>query len=380
MKARVAADLKEFNRMLVYRLVKSRASISRTEISRRLGLSVPTVIKIIEYFTGLGLIGNVGEGESPLGRKPMLLSACAKAAYAVGAEYDGVHLSVGLVDLAGKVVALRRSPAPPDLALSLGRLLADEVESLIAGSGLSSGLVKGIGVGVPGVVHGTERYISQAPLVGVEEKVEYGALASQLSDRLGLPVHVANDANAAALGELSARGTHSGGDLIFVELGRGVGAGLVLDGRLREGPGCSAGEIGYMVFDRSASCPANADASKPRRKSAGPGWLETSMDLTAFWAEVEKNGSPGADTIRRVCHPLALGLANLCIALDIRNIVLGREGKESFGPALLDCLRGELERLCPMEVSCELSLAAEPGVVGAAGIATDEWLKTVCAG
>ena len=380
MKARVAADLKEFNRMLVYRLVKSKTSISRTEISRRLGLSVPTVIKIIEYFAGLDLIGDVGEGESALGRKPMLLGACARAAYAVGAEYDGVHLSVGLVDLSGKVVSLRRSPVPPDLALLLGSLLADEVESLVSDSGIPHGMVKGIGIGVPGVVHSSGRYISQAPLVGVEEKVEYGSLASRLGERLGFPVHVTNDANAAALGELSARGAGGGGDLIFVELGRGVGAGLVLDGRLREGPGCSAGEIGYMVFDQNAGYPTPVGSSRSRRESAGPGWLESSMDLASFWAEAERNGSPATGTIRRVCRPLALGLSNLCIALDVRNVVLGRAGKEKFGTDLLACLREELERLCPMEISCEFSLASEPGVVGAAGIASDAWLETVYAG
>jgi predicted NBD/HSP70 family sugar kinase len=380
MKARVAADLKEYNRMLVYRLVESRASISRSEISRRLSLSVPTVIKIIEYFSSLGLIGDVGEGESALGRKPMLLSACAKAAYSIGAEYDGVHLSVGLVDLSGHVVSLRRSPAPPDLALLLGSLLADEVEALIRDSGIAPALVKGLGVGVPGVVHSAERYISQAPLVGVEGKVEYGSLASCLRDRLGFPVHVTNDANAAALGELSARGADGGGDLIFVELGRGVGAGLILDGHLREGPGFSAGEIGYMVFDRDTVYPVRDDSRRACRGKVGPGWLESSMDLSAFWAEVERNGSPEQGTIRRVCHPLALGLSNLCIALDVRNVVLGRTGKESFGPALLECLRGELQRLCPMEVSCEFSLAAEPGVVGSAGIASYEWFKTICAG
>jgi len=367
MKARVAADLKEYNRMLVYRLVRSRGVVSKSEISRILGLSVPTVIKIVEYFSGLGILGNVGEGESALGRKPMLLSSCAKAAYAVGAEYDGVHLSVGLVDLSGSVTALRRSPAPPDLALLLGGLLADEVETLIKDSGVQPELVKGLGVGVPGVVHSRERYISQAPLVGIDEKFEFGALISGLKDRLGLPVHIANDANAAALGELTARGTASG-DLIFVELGRGVGAGLILDGRLREGPGFSAGEIGYMVFDAGAP-----------RAATGPGWLESSMNLPAFWAEVDEGGSPGKESLHRVCHFLALGLSNLCIALDVGNVVLGRAGKESFGPALLDCLRRELHRLCPMEISCEFSLAGEPGVTGAAGLASDEWIKSICA-
>jgi predicted NBD/HSP70 family sugar kinase len=368
MKARVPADLKEYNRMLVYRLVRSRGAISKAEIARGLGLSVPTVIKIVEYFRGLGILEDSGEGESALGRKPMLLRACATAAYAVGAEYDGVHLSVGLVDLAGNVLALRRSPAPPDLALLLGGLLADEVEALIRESGVQPGLVKGLGVGVPGVVHSGEHCISQSPLVGIDEKFDFGTLASILKARLGLRVHVANDANAAAIGELSARGTRSGGDLIFVELGRGVGAGLVLDGRLREGPGFSAGEIGYMVFDAGA-----------QRAATGSGWLESSMNLPAFWAEVDGGGSPSRESLQRVCHFLALGLSNLCIALDVGNVVLGRAGKESFGPALLDCLRRELHRLCPMDISCEFSLAGEPGVSGAAGLASDEWIQAICA-
>ncbi len=368
MKAQVPADLKEHNRMLVYQLVRSGGAISKSGIARRLGLSVPTVLKIVEYFRGLGILGDAGEGESALGRKPMLMSTQATAAFAVGAEYDGVHLSVGLVDLAGNVLALRRSPAPPDLALLLGGLLADEVEALIRDSGVQSGLVKGLGVGVPGVVHSKELCISQAPLVGINARFNFSTLMSILRDRLGLPVHVANDANAAALGELAARRAGSGGDLIFVELGRGVGAGLVLDGRLREGPGSGAGEIGYMVLD-----------SKAHRVASGPGWLESAMNLPAFWAEVDGGGSPSKESLHRVCHFLALGLSNLCIALDVGNVVLGRAGKESFGPALLECLRQELHSLCPMDISCEFSRAGEPGVTGAAGLALDEWVKAICA-
>jgi len=369
MKARVAADLKEFNRMLVYKLVRAEGSISKTEIANRLGLSVPTVITIIEYFIGLGMMGNDGEARVALGRRPMMLSLRAGSAYAVGAEYDGVHLSVGLVDLAGNIHSLRRSPAPPDLGLLLGRLLADEVQALVRDSGLPAAYVKGLGVGVPGVVHSAERYISQAPLVGVKEKVEFGSLVARLEERLGLPVIVANDANAAALGELAARGAGRRGDLIFVELGRGVGAGLVLDGRLREGPGCSAGEIGYMIYDRGTS-----------RVADNPGWLESAMDLESFWAEIDRDGRPSGASVERVGKLLALGLANLCIALDIRSVVLGRAGSASFGPALLACLRGEISRLCLMDVACDFSVAAEPGVSGAAGLALDSWLQGICAG
>lgn len=369
MKARAASDLKEYNRMLVYNLVKAEGGISKADIARRLELSVPTVIKIEEYFARLGIFVDGGEGEAALGRKPMLLSFYPEAAYAVGAEYDGVHLSVGLVDLAGRVSSIRKAEAPPDLGLLLGSLLESEVEALIASSGLARERVKGLGLGVPAVVHEEEGLIGLAPLVGVERTVDYKPLISKLEARLGMPIKVANDANAAALGEVAARGEDCGGDLIFVILGRGVGAGLILDGRLRQGPSASAGEIGYMVFDRRA-----------RGTSPGPGWLETSMGLGAFWAEVARQGSPDQASVERVASFLALGLANLCIALDVRTVVLGRAGKESFGPALLSSLRDNLHRSCPMEICCEFSVAPEPGVAGAAGLAQDAWLQATFAG
>ncbi|HUW70250.1 MAG TPA: ROK family protein [bacterium] len=369
MKARVAADLKQFNRMLVYRLVRSHGSISRTAIARQLGMSVPTVIKIFEYFSRLGIMNSDGEGSAALGRRPMLSSLRAEAAYAVGAEYDGVHLSVGLVDLLGNIRTLRRFPAPPDFRLLLGSLLAEKVRELVADSGIAAGMVKGLGVGVPGVVHLDGQFISQAPLVGVRERIGYGPLVSGLEQRLGMPVLVSNDANAAALGELAARGPRLRGDLIFVEIGRGVGAGLVLDGRLRQGPGSAAGEIGYMIFTRESD-----------RSGDGPGWLESSMDLGSFWSEIDQRGFPKPESIERVGRLLAMGIANLCIALDVRTVVLGRSGTEAFGDQLLDCMRLELRSLCPMDISCDFSEADEPGVSGAAGLALEAWLSDICAG
>lgn len=369
MKAHVASDLKIYNRMILYDLVKTEGEISKADISRRLKLSAPTVIKIVDYFSSLGLIGEAGEGEAPLGRKPMLLDFRPMAAYSIGAEFDGVHLNVGLVDLGGRIEFIRRSPAPPDLGLLFGNLLENEVDALVAESGVERDRIKGLGVGVPGVVHADDHFIGQAPLVGVDKTVDYAPLVSGLQSRLGLPVVVSNDANAAVLGELAARGGSCGGDLIFVELGRGVGAGLVLDGMLRQGPAFSAGEIGYMVLDRKAAA-----------VYGGAGWLESAMDLDGFWAEIERKGAPSQEAIARVGSLLALGLANLCVALDVRTVVLGRAEKENFGPALLATVRDEIRRLCPMEIRCECPVDPDPGVAGVAGLALEAWLKTMFAG
>lgn len=355
--------------MLVYRLVRSNGSISRTAIARQLGMSVPTVIKIYEYFTRLGIMVSDGEGVAALGRRPILSSLRAEAAYAIGAEYDGVHLSIGLVDLLGNIRMLRRFPAPPDFCVLLGSLLAEKVGQLVADSDIAPGKIKGLGVGVPGVVHLDGQYISHAPLVGVQEGIGYGPLVSELEHAIGMPVIVSNDANAAALGELAARGPRLRGDLIFVEIGRGVGAGLVLDGRLRQGSESAAGEIGYMIFARDLE-----------RGDDSPGWLESSMELGSFWSEIAQWGAPRPESIARVGRLLAMGIANLCIALDVRTVVLGRSGIEVFGDELLACLRAELRSLCPMNISCDFSVADEPGVSGAAGLALEAWLSDVCAG
>ncbi len=369
MRSHVASDLKEHNRKVVYDLIRSEGEISKAEITRLCGVSAPTVIKIIDYYSALGIVGMAGEGESALGRKPMLIRFESCAAYAVGTEYDGLHLSVGLVDLSGRIHTLRRSPAPPDLRVLLGSLLSREIEALIEQSGVPRNLVRGVGVGVPGVVDPLRRVIERAPLVGIKDDIGYAPLTAGLEAELGFPVLVVNDANAAALGELAARGPGEGGDLVFVELGRGVGAGLVLDGRLRSGPRSCAGEIGYMVLEGGST------------SSAGiPGWLEGRMDLTSFWDEAESEGGLSLASLDRVASLLALALANICVALDIDRVVIGRAGRERFGPALLERLRGWLGRLCPMQVSCEPPESPEPGVAGAAALAMESWLKAVFSG
>ncbi len=369
MRSHVASDLKEHNRRVVYDLIRSRGELSKAEITRSSGISAPTVIKIIDYFTSLGIVGEAGEGESALGRKPMLIRFEPRAAYAVGSEYDGVHLSVGLVDLSGRICALRRSPAPADLRDLLGSLLAREVEELISGAGVPREIIRGICVGVPGAVNPERRVIGLAPLVGIMDEVDYAPLAAALGTTLGFPVLVANDANAAALGEFAAREPEEGGDLVFVELGRGVGAGLILDGQLRTGPRSSSGEIGYMAFEGGIDTSAR-----------NPGWLEARMDLASFWSEAESRGEPSPDSLDRVASLLALALANICIALDIDRVVVGGAGRESFGPALLSRLRSGLDKLCPMRVTCEISRSREPGVAGAASLSLESWLKGVLSG
>jgi predicted NBD/HSP70 family sugar kinase len=304
-----------------------------------------------------------------LGRPPQLLSFNPAAAYAIGAEYDGVHLSVGVVDLSGGLRALVKTAAPPELGLLVAEKLEPSIDEALREAGIPRGSIVGLGLGIPGIKDPDGATLRFAPFIGLGEPFDSGPLLGELQSRLGYPIVIENDANAAALGEFAARGLGEGDDLLFAVLGRGLGAGLILDGRLRTGPRSFAGEIGYLAFD------PDWEASPDR-----PGWLETETDLASFWAEAEGPGGPSRSALERVAGRVAMGLANLCIALDLGRVVVGRANSEVFGMELLDLIEAKLTRLAVLGVACEGPISPEPGVAGAAGLALEGWLKGVFAG
>lgn len=369
MGAFVPSDIKYKNRETLFSLLRSGAEISRAELARTSGISAPTVLKIIDYFTGLNLVRETGEGVGSLGRRPQLLRFEPRAAFAIGCEYDGLNLATGVVDLSGNVLSLVRRRASPDSV----RLVANELEPAVAEALVAAGVgrdkVVGLGLGLPGTVGESGRDLRFAPLVGIGKPVDLRATIGELEGRLGFPLVLENDANTAALGEFSARGMN-GGDLVFVVLGRGIGAGIILDGKLRRGPRGFAGELGYLVFDPAWTSSIDA-----------PGWLEQRIDLGSLAsAEASDQPGPGKDSLSRIASDLALGLSSLAVSLDVSLIVLGGSGCDRLGPELLPRVRSALSRLSILEIALETPVAPEPGVSGSASLAVDRWLTSVFAG
>ena len=371
-KGHVPSNLKEHNRRSVYALLRSEGEVSKAEIGRRTDISAPTVGKIIDYFKEIGIVAEAGEGVSSLGRKPHLLRYTPDAAYAIGAEFDGLHLQIGIVDLSGRVAAVSTVRVVHDVRTLLSEAFVPAARGIIRESGIHGDLIKGIGLGLPGVVGkdgAGRRTLRYAPFVGVEEQFDLTESLSLLERELSLPVFVENDANAAALGEYAARSFGDAEDLLYVEVGRGLGAGIILEGKLRKGADAFAGELGYLVFD--------LDFQAERGQ---PGWLESRLALGDFWAETARDGRPSERAILRVGEHLAVALANVCVSFDIRNVVVGGAGLSPFGPELVGAVRNRLSRLSVIDIVCETPTAPAPGISGAAALAAAGWLERVFAG
>jgi predicted NBD/HSP70 family sugar kinase len=359
----IAQHLKGMNRRTVYQLLLAKGELSKAEISRQTGISAPTVIKIIDYFIETGFVEETGEGEALLGRKPQMLSFKSRAGYAIGVEFSGVELKAGIVDFAGNICHIQKTPVVPDFKTVIGGELFVKIEDLINGSGIPRDKIKGLCVGVPAAVNSKQKTIDLAPLVGITELTNYGDIVDELSDRLKMPVFVENDANAAAMGEFINRGLGLTDDLLFIILGKGIGSGIILNGMLRQGNNFSAGEIGYMVFD--------TDFVVSKRRS---GWLEQQLGLDDL-----RNGKVdvSSEALDIIAGNLALAILNICVPFEIAHVVFGRLRDDKFDAMLVERINKHLRSLSVMDLECQLPRCKEPGIVGCANIVIEPVLDRI---
>jgi predicted NBD/HSP70 family sugar kinase len=368
----IASDLKELNRKTVYGVLKNGEPISRAKISRETGISAPTVLKIIDYFLSKGVVEELGSrsGGNRVGRKPKLLRFNPNIMHAIGIKYDGYHLQIGLVNLASSVVFSMNRFIETDISVFLEEYLPECVSDLIEQSGIDGSSVSCLGLGLPGVVDPELKRIDYAPfLLGSNNLFELKTHLDVLERKLGFPVVVANDANSAVQGEFAARNLEPHESLLYVELGRGLGAGLMLNGVLHKGAHSRAGELGYTVLDNMY-----------QRNENDPGWIESTMELTAFWAEIAEQGTPSRERQEKIVSLLSLAVTNICIMLDIDLVVVGSGSKYPFLASLVEDLQKEVDKKAIFEIRCETSAAANSGIIGSAVFAQELWLGDLFAG
>ena len=269
-------------------------------------------------------------------------------------------------NLAHQVLAEESEPLDVDASSADGFGRAEHlVNRLIETTGTSPGKVIGVGLGVPGpidVVSGTLGSTAILPgWSGINP-------SDELASRLGVPVYVDNDANLGALGELvwgSGRGVK---DLAYIKVASGVGAGLVIDGRIYRGPGGTAGEIGHITLDESGpvcrcgnrGCLETFTAARYvlplLRPSHGP---DLTMERVV---QLAREGDPGCRrVVGDVGRHIGSGVANLCNLLNPSRVVLGGSLAEA-GELVLGPIRDSVSRYSIPSAARHLSVL--PGALG----------------
>jgi len=161
----------------------------------------------------------------------------------IGIDLGGTNARAAVVDpVTGAVVAAEKRPHVERTPIAVARSVAEATRSAAAQAGLDLATLAGVGVGVAGQCDGTTGVVVNAPNLGWRD-APFGDLLAQ---ELHVPVQVVNDLSAAAWGERAFGAARGADDAVLVFVGSGVGSGLILGGRLHQGAGGVAGEIGHV--------------------------------------------------------------------------------------------------------------------------------------
>ncbi|GAA0467838.1 ROK family transcriptional regulator [Streptomyces stramineus] len=358
------SSLHRANLERVVRAVRMAGSLTQAEIARTTGLSAATVSNIVRELKDGGTVEVTPTSSG--GRRARSVSLSGDAGIVVGVDFGHTHLRVAVGNLAHRVLAEEAEPLDVDASAAQGLDRAEQlVKRLIAEAGISPDKIVGVGLGVPGPIDvETGALGSTAILPGWAGTNPRDALAARLS----VPVYVDNDANLGALGELVWGAGRGAADLAYIKVASGVGAGLVINGKIYRGPGGTAGEIGHITLDESG----------PVCRCGNRGCLETftaaryvlpllhsahGTDLTvARMVRLARDGDPGCRrVIADVGRHIGSGVANLCNVLNPRRVVLGGDLAES-GELVLGPIRESVSRYAIPSAARQLEIV--PGALG----------------
>ena len=236
-------------RGVVLELVWRHESISRADISRITGRSRSTVSEAVAGLLDTGLIREAGAGRSRGGRRPVILQFHDDARVILGVDIGATHVSVAVTDLRGRVLAWEdRSHDVREDPEGVDALLVALCDRTLAARPPTGGKLMGIGVGMPSPVD-PKRPGRMSPRLypAWRGRDAFGALGT----RHGVPVYVDNDANLGAVAEHWWGNATGSDNFMYVKAGSGVGAGIVVDGKVYRGATGVAGEIGHVVVDGS---------------------------------------------------------------------------------------------------------------------------------
>jgi predicted NBD/HSP70 family sugar kinase len=372
--------LKDLNERTVLETIRSSAPISRAEISRRAGISKPTVSVALQSLVDVGLVRSTEpEGEGPR-YGATFFEPVAEAAGVLGLDLGARYLRGGVCDLSGRVLAREDVELAGADPRGVFDAAADLTGRLIAKSGIAHERVRGAVVGVPGVVDAGTGRISLAENAHGLDGLRVGA---ELERELDMDVTVDNDVNLAALGERWRGVARGRDDFAFLSVGTGLGAGLVLRGELHRGHHGAAGEVDYAFGEglERAIDPCAAALVAYVREQASNGAHATRLREPFALPDVFAAARDGDDLARSAvaeeARRIALHIAPIAAVADIGLVVIGG-GIGANGDLLLEPVRAELAARLPYPPRVEASELGDAAVLsGALSVGLTDALEAV---
>lgn len=336
MKKSTQESTKMHNSRLVLSTIYRLGEISRVDVARQTGLTRTTVSEVVGRFIQEGLVVETGVSPSRGGKRAILLRVEDDARHLVGIDLANSAFRGAIVNLRGKIVQRLSLPIQErdgEAALGLAFALIDQLLQL------TDRPILGIGVGTPGLMDPVQRVVRYAANLDWYDL----PLGQLLEERYRMPIYIANDSQVAALAEFTFGKQAQVNNLVVIKAGRGVSAGIVLNGELFYGDRHSAGEIGHIrmvpggercrcgntgcletlvstrsLIRRARAIAAQQPESQLNRLVASPEQIDSDTVLKAYQA----GDPPILALIAEAGDYLGIAAAQIAGALNVDQIIL----------------------------------------------------------
>jgi N-acetylglucosamine repressor len=333
--------MKSLNRSIILNKIRLEGPISRATIAKETKLTPPTVSSIVKELIEAGIVIESNQGESSGGRKPTMLIINYTNFYVIGFDIGPVHMRVVMTDLKGNMIEYSKENLPvPVTNDSLLQLLKEKIQQILTIYKDEEEKFIGIGIGIHGVVDVKNGVSLYAPSL----KLRNIPIKETLEQEFGMIVSVENDARVMALGESWLGSGNGDSNVVTVNIGRGIGAGIVINGKLFYGEHFIAGEIGHMTIDIGGPICSCGNYGCLEAMAAGPAIAKRAIKEISIGKEsilrslvdndLEKidgklvheaaiQGDPlSIDILKQTGRILGIGLTNLIHIMNPKRIVL----------------------------------------------------------
>ncbi|MER6826752.1 ROK family transcriptional regulator [Streptosporangium sp. NPDC000563] len=349
--------LREINDRAALELLLASGPLTRGQIGELTGLSKVTASQTLARLEGRGLVEVAGEQAGGRGPNAALYGIISSSAYVAGLDVGPEFVTTAIADIHGEIIAeVQVAPKGHDDPVAL---VHSAVVKACRSAKVALSKLRSVVIGTPGVVDprtGDVRFSFDLP--GWHEGI-HEALARDLRR----DVRIENDVNLVAIAERTLGAAREVDDFVLLWVGRGIGLGVVLGGRLHRGRSGSAGEIGYLPVP---GVPLAEDVrAVPGRLPSLAGGLQSLVsaeavaELAATYgfegesaaecvAAAVAAGERGEPLINDIAGRLALGVASVCVVLDPGLVVLAGEVSRAGGDELTSRIEEAVARSCPV--------------------------------
>jgi predicted NBD/HSP70 family sugar kinase len=378
--------MRRINAARVLREIRRVGAMSRADLARATGLSKPTITNVVEHLCASGRVQPVAISKEDLsaGRHPQLYELCADARRVIGIDIGGDKLVVIVANLEGEVLGACRRDTARLSSRSPARLLAlvsRTTTALLAETEVHGGDLLAVGVGTPGVVS-ADGVVTLAPQLRGWEGLDLGAAFGEM---FSCPVHVEREVTLSLLAEQWIGVAQDMDDALFVQLGVGVGAALLLGGQAYRGADGGAGEIGLMPLGpQGKSQPTNGALFGPFESATGGAALARegaaaargrggtrllalaggdprAVTAAMVFASAAEGDKTATRILNRAIEVLAQGIASLVCTLNPSAVILSG-GLSRAGEQLRAPLEQRVAAQVPFPPKFVISTVGDEGV------------------